>query len=92
MSNISYLLCSAGANLQVCTRNDPQCCTEEYIEGLLSCTRELFKDGLRAELNRTVRIYGAIIRSLQGCKLDIYVHTEFAESLQQVLKFTSYVL
>ena len=87
------LLSSAGANLQVCTRNDPQCCTEEYIEGLLSRTRELFKDGLRAELNRTVRIYGAIIQSLQGCKLDLCACPyRVCKSLQQVLKFTSCVL
>ena len=80
-----YFIFSAGTNLQVCTRNDPQCCTEEYIEQLVSRTRELLKDGLRAELNRTVRIYSAIIRSLQGCKLDInFVHIQrFVESLQQ---------
>ena len=70
---LRLFLISAGASLQVCTRNGLQCCTEEYIEEVLNRTGELLPDGVRAELNRTIEIYARIIRRLQNCKTPLYV-------------------
>ena len=62
------MLLFPGSSLPVCTLDDLQCCTTEYITRIRGRVKQELVRGLREEFDDTVETFQRIVGEVTACK------------------------
>ena len=63
-----YML--TGSNLPVCSTDNLQCCSREYVDDVTQRARQYLMDGLREEFQNRIEDYERIVQQLMQCECD----------------------
>ena len=61
-----------GADLEACSTDQQQCCTDEYISEVKGVAERILNNGLNRELNETSSVFNRTVGLVKNRKLKAY--------------------